>query len=75
MLFQLLSQKKDIKKQKEKLEALKKETEEDKQRAKEAARERVLLEFEKGQRSLGSLPTKITTSGSGLSDERRQFSC
>lgn len=58
-----VTQKKDIKRQKEKLEALKREAEAEKQKAKEAARDRVLLEFEKGQRSLGSAGTALTTSG------------
>ncbi|KAF9011727.1 hypothetical protein BDQ17DRAFT_1387344 [Cyathus striatus] len=53
----LLTQKKDIKKQKDKLDQLKKEAEEEKARAREAARERVLLEFEKGQLKLASRPT------------------
>jgi len=42
---------------------LTKEAEDEKNRALEAARERVLLEFEKGQRSLGAAPAATTTSG------------
>ena len=44
------------------MEALKREVEEERQRAREAARERVLLEFEKGQLGLASTPS-VTTSG------------
>lgn len=62
--FVPVSQKKDIKRQKEKLEALKREAEEERARAKEAARERVLLEFEKGQLGLAAAPAAAgTTSG------------
>jgi nitric oxide synthase-interacting protein len=50
-------QKKDIKRQKERLEALKKEAEQEKARAKEAARERVLADFEKGQLALAAVPS------------------
>ncbi|EIN14620.1 hypothetical protein PUNSTDRAFT_58853 [Punctularia strigosozonata HHB-11173 SS5] len=50
----LLSQKKDIKRQKDKLDALRKEAEEQKLRAREAARERVLQDFERGQLGLGA---------------------
>jgi hypothetical protein len=55
-------QKKDIKRQKERLEALKKEAEQEKARAKGAARERVLADFEKGQLALAAVPA-TTTSG------------
>jgi nitric oxide synthase-interacting protein len=62
----LVSQKNDIKRQKEKLEAMKREAEEERQRAREAARERVLLEFEKGQLSLaGSAATAATKNTPG----------
>ncbi|KAH6891791.1 hypothetical protein BKA70DRAFT_1162530 [Coprinopsis sp. MPI-PUGE-AT-0042] len=57
----LLTQKKDIKKQKERLEALKKEAEAEKNKARQAARERVLLEFEKGQLGLAAGPSSIGT--------------
>lgn len=44
---------------------MKREAEEEKQRARQAARERVLLEFEKGQLGLASTSTTgTTTSGS-----------
>lgn len=54
----------DIKRQKAKLDALKREAEEEKQRAREAARERVLLDFEKGQLGLSGPARLATTSGS-----------
>jgi predicted lipase len=66
-----VSQKKDIKRQKEKLDVMKKEAEEEKVRAKEAARDRVLLEFEKGQLVLSTQPTvgsTVATSGSDSSE-------
>jgi hypothetical protein len=50
-----VSQKKVIQRQKSRLEALKQEAEEEKARAKVAARERVLLDFEKGQLKLRGL--------------------
>lgn len=56
----------DIKRQKVRLEALKKEAEEERQRAREAARERVLHEFEKGQ--LGLAATSIVSTSSGQTD-------
>ncbi|KAF8515242.1 hypothetical protein BU17DRAFT_51919 [Hysterangium stoloniferum] len=57
----LLTQKKDIKRQKERIEALRVEEEEDKERAKEAARQRVLRDFENGQ--LGLSTTRPMDSG------------
>jgi nitric oxide synthase-interacting protein len=57
-----VAQRKDIKRQKERLEALKKEAEQEKLKAKEAARERVLADFEKGQLGLASAAA-VTTSG------------
>ncbi|KAF9457897.1 hypothetical protein BDZ94DRAFT_1272036 [Collybia nuda] len=67
----LLSQKKDIQRQKAKLEAMKQEVEDEKIRAKEAARERVLLEFEKGQLGLASTPGSTGTKSGGEADEPR----
>ena len=59
-----MAQKKDIKRQKERLEALKKEAEQEKVKAKEAARERVLADFEKGQLGLTAADAAaVTTSG------------
>ena len=49
-----VSQKQAIKKQKTKLEALKREAEDERTRARNAARERVLQDFEKGQLALGN---------------------
>ncbi|KAG2123213.1 hypothetical protein BD769DRAFT_1743550 [Suillus cothurnatus] len=67
----LLTQKKDIKRQKERLEQLKKETEEEKERAREAARERVLRDFEKGQLGLSAnLPSVASASSVGAKDSR-----
>jgi len=57
----LVTQKKDIKRQKKQLDAWKKEHEVEKTRAREVARERVLLEFEKSQLSLAARPTDIST--------------
>jgi len=51
----LVTQKKNISAQKAKLEALKQEAEAERARAREAARERVLLDFERGQIGLGSI--------------------
>jgi len=70
----LLAQKKDIKRQKERLEALKKEAEQEKARAKEAARERVLADFEKGQLGLTAV-SSVTTSGAELAGRgtKRKF--
>ena len=67
----LVKQKKDIKRQKAKLDALKKEEEEERLRAKTEARERVLKEFERGQLGLGGrVATGISsTSGNKEKDE------
>ncbi|KAJ8597699.1 hypothetical protein M405DRAFT_755445 [Rhizopogon salebrosus TDB-379] len=67
----LLTQKKDIKRQKERLERLKKEAEEEKERAREAARERVLRDFEKGQLGLSAnLSSVATPPGAEAKDSR-----
>ena len=68
----LVAQKKDIKRQKERLEALKKEAEQEKARAKEAARERVLADFEKGQLALAAVPA-VTTSGTEVAGNGVHF--
>ncbi|KAJ3554043.1 hypothetical protein NM688_g3310 [Phlebia brevispora] len=73
----LVSQLNDIKRQKVKLEALKREAEEERQRAREAARERVLLDFERGQLGLSSSGSVATTSGAESKEPRgtkRKFS-
>ncbi|KIK96878.1 hypothetical protein PAXRUDRAFT_32109 [Paxillus rubicundulus Ve08.2h10] len=68
----LLGQKRDIKRQKERLEQLKREIEEEKQRATEAARERVLRDFEKGQLGLSAnLPAIGTTSSAESAKDSR----
>ena len=71
-----MTQKKDIKKQKARLDALKKEAAEERLRAQAEARERVLKEFEKGQLGLGlggssviSTPGSSKESGSGKLDK------
>lgn len=58
-----MTQLNDIKRQKVKLETLKREAEEERQRAREAARERVLLDFERGQLGLAAAGPGATTSG------------
>lgn len=63
-----VAQKKDIKRQKERLEALKKEAEQEKSKAKEAARERVLADFEKGQLGLAAVAA-VTTSSSEVAGD------
>ncbi|RPD61817.1 hypothetical protein L226DRAFT_533998 [Lentinus tigrinus ALCF2SS1-7] len=70
VLTDLVSQISDIKRQKARLEAMKKEAEEERERAKEAARERVLREFEKGQLGLAATSTISTTSGLDSSEPR-----
>ncbi|KAG5352456.1 hypothetical protein C0989_002166 [Termitomyces sp. Mn162] len=64
-----VTQKKDIQTQKKKLEALTQEVEEEKVRAKEAARERVLRDFEKGQLGLSAFPSATGTK-SGADEPR-----
>ncbi|KAF8152923.1 hypothetical protein B0H34DRAFT_663208 [Crassisporium funariophilum] len=71
----LLTQKSDIKRQKGKLEAMKKEAEDERSRVREAARERVLEEFEKGQLGLAGNPTVAGTKSGGNADEREFCSC
>jgi len=53
-----------MKRQKERLDAMKKEAEEERTRVRAAARERVLLEFEKGQLGLAGGPTLASTKSS-----------
>ena len=59
----------DIKRQKVRLEAMKKEAEEERERAKEAARERVLREFERGQLGLAATSAVSTSAGLDASSE------
>lgn len=61
----LVTQMEDIKRQKIRLEALKKEAEEERQKAREAARARVLLDFERGQLGLAAKGPGATTTGAG----------
>ena len=69
LLWQV-TQKKDIKRQKDKLEGMKKDAEDERTRVKEAARERVLEEFEKGQLGLAIAQTTGGTKSGGNADER-----
>ena len=67
-----VTQKKDIKKQKERLEAMKRDAEEEKARAKAAARERVLAEFERSH--IGLAATSTVSTSARDSDERAPIS-
>lgn len=69
-----VAQKKDIKRQKERLEALKKESEQEKVKAKQAARERVLADFEKGQLGLAAASAAVTTSGAEVTGDESLIS-
>lgn len=62
-----MGQKKDIKRQKERLEALKKDAELEVAKAKEEARARVLQDFEKGQ-LFAHAPAPTSTSGTDTQD-------
>jgi nitric oxide synthase-interacting protein len=71
-----VSQKSDIKRQKDKLETMKKTAEDEKQRAKEAARERVLLDFEKSQLALAARPsTGAAGTTPGQDSNEGEFFC
>ncbi|KAJ7603144.1 hypothetical protein DFH06DRAFT_1022582 [Mycena polygramma] len=75
----LLSQKKDLKRQKEKAEQIRKEIESEVERAKAAARERVLQDFERGQLGLASTSSSSSTaaapsSETSLAGTKRPFS-
>ncbi|KAF7327544.1 RING-type domain-containing protein [Mycena kentingensis (nom. inval.)] len=65
----LLTQKKELKRQKDKAEAIKKEMEAEIDAAKAAARERVLQDFERGQIGLGSSLTSGPASGTARASE------
>jgi hypothetical protein len=58
-----VAQKKDIKRQKQRLDALKREHADEQARAKAAARERVLAEFERGQLGLAGPSLALSTNG------------
>lgn len=73
ILHTTVTQMQDIKRQKARLENLKREAEEERQRAREAARERVLLEFEKGQLGLAK-QTTISTSAAEMKECEQHFS-
>ena len=68
-----VTQKKDIKRQKDKLEGMKKDAEDERTKVKEAARERVLEEFEKGQLGLAIAQTTGGTKSGGNADERESL--
>ena len=68
-----VTQKKDIKRQKDRLEALKKEVEEERTRARQAARERVLRDFERGQLRLGTSSFETVEESSKANDTERKF--
>ena len=70
----LVTQIADIKRQKVKLQAMKNEVEEEKQRARQAARERVLLEFERGLFGLAAPASVATTTGAQDPEERESES-
>ena len=63
MFLCAVTQLNDIKRQKVRLEAMKKEAEEERERVRQAARERVLQEFERGQLGLAASSVVSTTSG------------
>ncbi|KAJ7475653.1 hypothetical protein FB451DRAFT_1244150 [Mycena latifolia] len=71
----LLSQKKDLKRQKDKAEQIRKEIEAEVDRAKAAARERVLQDFERGQLGLASTASSsVPASESSTAGTKRPFS-
>ncbi|KAK7032932.1 RING-type domain-containing protein [Favolaschia claudopus] len=71
----LLSQKKDLKRQKEKAEQIKKEIEGQVERAKAAAKERVLRDFERGQLGLASsTKAAVSSAESSSAGTKRAFS-
>ncbi|KAG6898560.1 hypothetical protein C0993_006015 [Termitomyces sp. T159_Od127] len=69
----LLAQKKDIQTQKRALEALQREAEAEKARARDAARERVLRDFERGQ-AVVALPSSTGTRAGDERGTKRKFS-
>ncbi|KAJ7178646.1 hypothetical protein C8R43DRAFT_468110 [Mycena crocata] len=70
----LLSQKKDLKRQKDKAEQIRKEIAEEVERAKAAARERVLQDFERGQLGLASTPSTAIPAAESSTGTKRPFS-
>ncbi|KAJ7674159.1 hypothetical protein B0H17DRAFT_161175 [Mycena rosella] len=71
----LLSQKKDLKRQKDKAEQIRKDMEAQVQSAKAAARERVLQDFERGQLGLAATPSaSVSASESAATGSKRPFS-
>ncbi|KAJ7052532.1 hypothetical protein C8F01DRAFT_1090509 [Mycena amicta] len=71
----LLTQKKELKRQKDKAEKIKKEIEVEMEKAKAAARERVLQDFERGQLGIGSSSSSTSIStDSTTTGNKRSFS-
>ncbi|KAJ7158943.1 hypothetical protein C8R46DRAFT_906761 [Mycena filopes] len=74
----LLSQKKDLKRQKEKAEQIRKEIQAQVEQAKAAARERVLQDFERGQLGLAATPSSslpaVSSGESTSTGTKRPFS-
>ncbi|KAJ7650580.1 hypothetical protein FB45DRAFT_888171 [Roridomyces roridus] len=66
----LLSQKKDLKQQKDKAEQIRKEIEAEVEKAKAAARERVLKDFERGQLGLASTSSSAPASSTAIGTKR-----
>jgi nitric oxide synthase-interacting protein len=63
----------DIKRQKARLESMKREAEDEQQRARAAARDRVLQDFEKAQLGLPSSTPIATTSGADAKEREYLF--
>lgn len=74
--FRQVTQKKDIKRQKDRLASLKKEAEEERGRARQAARERVLEEFERGQLGLSGGVSSFSGKAKATAEsDERKWSC
>jgi nitric oxide synthase-interacting protein len=74
LILWLVTQKKDMKRQKQRLEALRREAEEEQARARAAARERVLQEFEKGQLGLSGSASIVAGAGGEPTEGTPRFS-
>lgn len=67
----LVGQKKEIKRQKERIELLRREEAEERERVRDAARQRVLQDFERGQLGLGG--TRVVDKDFTPPDECKSF--